>query len=118
METQETVGKRVARGAAWLDSICPDWRGRIGVDYLDLRFPSLCVLGQVFADEASERGWANGYAMVTVPSPDGHEFAVTHGFTSDYEADSTRPLDERLSLEDAAWNELREAWIDELGATA
>lgn len=36
----------VERGAAWLDSECPDWVTEINLDDLDLGNAELCVLGQ------------------------------------------------------------------------
>lgn len=47
--TAEMAHAAVARGAAWLDSKCPDWVGKIDLEALDLGSPELCMLGQTAA---------------------------------------------------------------------
>lgn len=59
-----TPAYRVNRGAQWLDSVKPGWWELIDIDSLNLWSTSDCVLGQVFASEADQRGVTDGYCMV------------------------------------------------------
>jgi hypothetical protein len=48
--------KRVASGAAWLDTHRPGWRAEVSVETLDMNSPFSCVLGQVARAIEPERG--------------------------------------------------------------
>lgn len=55
-----TIEERVARGAAWLDSVLPDWwkTHAIDLDALDMSDGCQCVVGQLYPldDEYDDDG--------------------------------------------------------------
>jgi hypothetical protein len=54
--------ERVAAGTAWLDDHAPaEWWDRIDLITLDISDGDRCVLGQVFAADADQLGFINGY---------------------------------------------------------
>lgn len=51
--TTELLRTRVATGAAALDvteGVSPDWRKDINLTTLDVGFPTVCILGQIFGE--------------------------------------------------------------------
>jgi hypothetical protein len=78
----DTIEARVARGAAWLDSVHPGWERRIDLSTLDLALGCRCVLGQIWADKATAHQTGFGWARKLLP--DDEESLVTpataHGF--------------------------------------
>lgn len=67
--TIASVEDRVAAGVDWLNANGPaEWWDRINYDTLDIDDGQVCVLGQVFASEATETGSYNGW-----------EYAILHG---------------------------------------
>lgn len=59
-----TIRERVERGAAWLDSVKPEWRSVINLDTFDIADVAYCVVGQVFRAEAIAEGHSDGYDYV------------------------------------------------------
>jgi hypothetical protein len=57
-----TLADNVARGAAWLDTVAPDWADRVDLSTLDLRSSTHCVAGQALAP--GEEGSGNGYGRM------------------------------------------------------
>lgn len=109
----EPIETRVARGAAWLDSICPDWRGRIKVDKLDLANPRSCVLGQLFTDDSRDPELDQAgywYVLHQLADGDGCYWAEAYGFKTHY----TDHDGGGGSFVDGAWDRLRDAWVDHL----
>lgn len=45
---REPAGKRVARGAAWLDRVRPGWHEHISVGRLDVDSEANCVIAQLY----------------------------------------------------------------------
>ncbi len=45
---QETIEKRVDRGAKWLDKQKPEWHRKIVFKNLDMSDPDTCIIGQLF----------------------------------------------------------------------
>lgn len=79
-----TIRERVERGAAWLDSVKPEWRYEINARILDIADSAYCVLGQVFAAEASQGDYADGcdYVYARYVAPGSGPWMVNHGFDS------------------------------------
>lgn len=50
----ETLTKLVSEQAEYLSTIKPGWRSLVNVETLDISSGALCVLGQVFAEEAGK----------------------------------------------------------------
>jgi hypothetical protein len=50
----------VRNGAALLDATLPGWRKKIDLDLLDLNSTRCCILGQLFAHQASIAGFWYG----------------------------------------------------------
>lgn len=44
----DSIQQRVAKGAAWLDTVRPGWRDSISLDKLDIASGCECVCGQTF----------------------------------------------------------------------
>lgn len=77
----DSVEERVARGAALLDAQVPNWWERIRVLDLDMARGCACVLGQVFANDATR--YQNGYDIgVNRLNSDRVSVAVSNGFDS------------------------------------
>ncbi len=96
--------KRVAKGAAWLDTERPRWWRSVKVTMLDMEKPSMCVLGQVFAKDAMksqryDRFISHGYDIVF----NAHQRKITtHGFN--------------VQGGGPTYDELHFAWLDEIRA--
>lgn len=75
-----TARTRVQAGVAWLDSNIPDWRGHIDVASLNLAWPTSCVLGQLFAEEAHDAEYEDGYDYAYDKHFAGDEDVVDYGF--------------------------------------
>lgn len=113
-----TLANNVARGAAWLDTVAPDWADRVNLSTLDLRSSTHCVAGQALAP--GEEGSGNGYGRmldllgycngVTTP-PD-----VTYGFTHPDRdlTDGTDPYGSAASPADPRLEELRALWTAQI----
>lgn len=50
----ESAEKAVTLGIAWLDEVRPNWRELMDWDVFDMQDTTLCVLGQVFAEDSEE----------------------------------------------------------------
>jgi hypothetical protein len=84
-----SVQERVARGARWLDGVRPGWRDALELSKLDIHSDVNCVLGQVFAEEATAHAfpYSSGVsyaAMEVIPTAvsdvvEGDWF-LAHGF--------------------------------------
>jgi hypothetical protein len=61
-----TVAERVARGAALLDETVPGWDQRIDLDLLDVDCCERCILGQLFASQATAWPVSRGFGAGTV----------------------------------------------------
>lgn len=62
MRTHEQLQAAVDRGAAWLDEYEPYWWKHIELATFDISSPCRCVLGQVYAIEASaESCYSDGF---------------------------------------------------------
>lgn len=101
-----TYVDRVRRGAALLDQRGPaDWRDRVDVDRLNLRWMDTCVLGQVYTGHVeSYYGYDVGLDALDAPGDaDGavarDDWAQRHGFEE--------PTD-------GNYDALTRAWVDYL----
>src|SRR5690242_21290677 len=47
------------RGARLLDRKIPDWRKRIDIDRLNMRYTDTCIIGQLFGINSGNRGYDN-----------------------------------------------------------
>lgn len=47
-DTRQAASERVAKGAALLDEIKPDWRNGIDLERFNIHSSQLCILGQLF----------------------------------------------------------------------
>lgn len=85
--------RRVDQGVEWLDATRPGWEKRIIFPEFDISSSCNCVIGQVFADEASQlngdrpfptnSGWSVGMATAAAHAGDIMDtpvWAVEHGF--------------------------------------
>lgn len=100
--TMERADECVAAGIEWLLQNAPaDWRGRVNVARLDVSSELLCVLGQVFHEEA--RGSDEFYES-------GYDYAVHTLLGAHFDDYVTGPLGfsnyDKLSCDDMtdAWN--------------
>ena len=105
--------EQVARGAALLDERKPGWHRQINLERLDMANPCLCVLGQVFAEAArhGQDGYEAGYISLwrkDIPNYGGG-LAAEHGFTLDFDLDTSLTVTRRLR-----WIGLQVAWIAEI----
>ncbi len=57
---EDVTTQRVKLGVSWLDKNAPDWRSKVDVDKLDIRYPTQCILGQVFKGPIGSGYWPNG----------------------------------------------------------
>lgn len=89
LRAEEIMIANVERGAAWLDSINPDWYVSINLENLDLSNSETCICGQIFCEDAlqlaldseCEYGFDNGYEYALNTYFDGRETeAIRHGF--------------------------------------
>lgn len=92
METEETAmqvvtREHVARGAAWLDTVQPDWVDRVNLETLYMDSPVNCVAGQTlghlvheYRDEYENLAY-DGYGVACILLARDAEFASEHGFT-------------------------------------
>ncbi len=88
MLTIADASARVAKGAARLDIVRPEWWTAIDLGSLNIRAYSACVLGQVFGS------YDRGLRVL------GERVRFDEGFTLDAQADGQ------------AWATLRDAWLD------
>lgn len=93
----ETVETRVARGAAWLDSVHPGWERRIDLASLDLASSCRCVIGQLFGD------FDDFTFEVVLPAV--NDLLISRAFSSEH--GFSLPFDLRSP---AAWRALDDAW--------
>lgn len=84
--TDMTPAQRVANGVDWLDENGPaEWWDLIDYGRLNITDGKACVLGQVFADAASEVGMTSGYMYAGMPAfsgghPNANGDTQRHGF--------------------------------------
>lgn len=126
---RQAAEARVAKGAAWLDRVKPDWYTDIDVGSLRMAQGCSCILGQLVSrDDQGNRGyrryeyhdvitilfattWDAAYGTCVL---DAHEdrrsdrWALDHGFNAPIEG-GRRTIDERYRL-------LEEAWVAEIKA--
>lgn len=102
-ERVEVIKERVARGAARLDEVKPDWRSSVNVSRLDMEDSYQCVLGQAF--------WSYGHGLVCLEIQAG-EGSVGHGFilastemVDLYPEALERGIDEEQEILTALWVE-------------
>lgn len=99
----ELVMERVKAGIALLErEHGPDWVDKIDLKSLDLKEGSACVLGQVYADAASELdedgyAWGNGYEYATLSGK-------VEGLCDENDADFG------FYTDDDEWEPLQRAW--------
>lgn len=107
-----TIRERVERGAAWLDSVKPNWRDAVNVRVLDLSEPVDCVLGQVFAYEAAEADpyWSgfeyvlnSGHFKDASGSSLTGQWALDHAFDNDEEPYAALTAAWQRYLTDGMW---------------
>jgi glucose/arabinose dehydrogenase len=85
--------RRVLKGVAWLDATQPGWEERVELYDFDIASTCSCVIGQVFAGEASQlngnqpfprySAWSVGMRKAVgadYTSEDACAFAVEYGF--------------------------------------
>jgi hypothetical protein len=92
---REVLRGRAAAGAEWFDVEYPGWANRVDLDLLNMRFPRMCVAGQVSG------------LMFT-------EFLTVHKFSGPDECDDSCT---RLGLNADTIEEfdfLNEAWKEEI----
>lgn len=112
----DTLAERVGAGARWLDEHVPGWEHRIDLAKLDLKDTCLCVLGQVFEEQAaaayytgderyypSVRGGHHGFWFTTDMEWDSYAQTCEHGFGITGEDAGGDTV--------AAWHELQAAWV-------
>lgn len=100
--TDPTIRERIEKGAAWLDEVKPEWRSLIDTEALRMYSGDSCVLGQVFATDATEAGISNGYSYAYHEANEAsYRWATGLGFESGGEDYFT----------------LRAAWLGFLGET-
>ena|SRR5687767_7641676 len=80
----DVLAQRIKAGVTWLDTNAPGWRSKVDVAKLDVRYPTQCVLGQVFKGPIGSGYWPNGmdgfdHAYHTL----GMEFPVDYGFDAE-----------------------------------
>tara|TARA_R110000824_G_scaffold226927_4_gene414745 strand:- start:495 stop:806 length:312 start_codon:yes stop_codon:yes gene_type:complete len=73
------LGKRVAKGAAWLDQVKPNWRNELNWSFLKIEDRTLCILGQLFTDPSREH-LTNGYDYLFCTQP--NDWIIDHGFAA------------------------------------
>lgn len=96
-DTQLDEVSRAAIGAAWLDTVHPDWYTHIDLAKLDLWSWS-CVIGQL--TEATDRTTVD--ALHALSTPGGEDPWLTHGF----DCGAGGGIEE--------YDNLRNAWIAEI----
>lgn len=105
----DTVEARVARGAAWLDSVHPGWERRIDLASLDLADGCRCVLGQLAT--AAVRLPLTGFSAVL----DVIEAALAYDFEADYDHSDHWAYAHGFLVggpdDPAVWAALDDAWI-------
>jgi hypothetical protein len=75
------LSERVAQGVALLDEREPGWRGRVKWDVLRMEVPALCVVGQLFTEDAYRSGdYDHGLDVLglSVPAATQHGFDLTY----------------------------------------
>lgn len=103
--------ERVQRGADWLDEVRPGWWKSIDIDALNIAYPTCCVLGRTFAEDASAHGEGSGFGYVLyhlAPSDDSIDsdmWMVEHGFDVDYD-----------DIDSVDFASLRASWVDLINA--
>lgn len=100
-ETQE----RVRRGAQMLDRKNPDWFNEIDLDVLDLNDCHACILGQLYGTY-SEGRYRIGLDWDL-------QATGSHGFTV-WPRDHIEDLDDFYSEEERLWDQLYNAWKEEI----
>jgi hypothetical protein len=109
--TAEMAHAAAARGAAWLDTQCPDWAREIRLERLDLASATFCVLGQTAKcllgkPNPKRTAMRGGYEEVRrkhpAASPD-RDWAVEHGFLNDSFGSDFHTEKEMLNI---AWAEI------------
>jgi hypothetical protein len=106
--TDTTIAERVAKGAALLDELVPDWWHRIDLTTLALVSPCQCVLGQLFpSPDYALSSYTNGLVALHLETYAGSDFgfdadtAGTDGEGGEYDALTTewrRVIEERRGV--------------------
>jgi hypothetical protein len=104
--TIDEARQRVERGAALLDRKKPGWREKVNPETLEMWVGCSCVLGQVFGD------FFRGLVLLALDYHEDEE-DVRHGFDIDYAAVRLDGLD---VLDQADYDLLQDAWLEQLGA--
>jgi len=89
VEDEYGLVESAKRGAEVLDRIDPEWYEKINTGRLDMSLYSSCILGQLYGNDFNG-GAILGFALPTYPGP-----------TFDPERE-------------ALWNQLTDAWINEI----
>jgi hypothetical protein len=108
-ETTKVTDPRVRAGAAWLDTIDPNWASKIDLSTFDMRDSCLCVLGQVFAyaeefDDDDEGAY--GYGLELLHEDEGDPLGYAHGFDKPYDPTSANMRQ---------WRALQDEWLLAIG---
>lgn len=93
---ERQLSENVSRGAAWLDSICPDWWASINLQELTLSDASYCILGQLHRSERMPPFWAMKCAV-------GRYQMYACGFDLDGQTRPDLPHGKRWQLLDSFW---------------
>lgn len=108
--TAEMAHAAVAKGAAWLDTRCPEWFREIKVERLNLDSPTFCVLGQtarcLLGEKPNGRALRGGYDIVLETLGIRDKSAVDMGFNLPLDWDlPVQKIDARYEMLTIAWQE-------------
>lgn len=88
--TEETVRKRVQRGAEYLDEMDPGWHHRVDADTLELEDGQHCVLGQLHGEFRLGLGRSHILTLSSAPraslSPVAYGFKCIEGVSDEWQA--------------------------------
>lgn len=118
------LAERVQRGARLLDFFHPEWRRLVDPQLLDLADPACCPIGQTYPDTTFsavmlELAITVGQPVMSFPYQYGFDVEREAEFSLEWIAAASLPeRDAWLARVEAAYEQLRGAWLVELGAQA